>query len=357
MKAAEMEIRPDFPLMKQNDIVNFYHLQMPRWLFSRPKYKTLSLESKVAYTFLLNRFQLSRLNGWLNTQGEVFVIFTRENLAEEMQISYKKAIACFKELVATDLIWEKRVGRGNANQIYLALVELSTADSRQHSVAPFGNEGARPAETAPQDGDATVGAMLPRPAESADQEKPIPPLLTCQNSTSAPEQTAYPDLPKAHPSKNDKKEIDQSDIKTVCPSVSQRESHMTDQPDDCPQDSLQLQQLLDSCELWVLPEDVQPLFRSAIERLFYSDRLKIGMAVLPRANVRSHLWSIDGMVLQDAYGKLRRNTGQKVKNSSAYVMVTLFNSIHECQSDLLVDPYLNSLEAARRVSREGASCC
>lgn len=113
MKAAPMNMRPSFPLMTQADIVSFFHLQMPRWLFSHSKYKSLSLEAKVAYTFLLNRFQLSRLNGWINEDGEVFVIFTRESLAEEMQISYRKSIECFKELVAVDLIWERRPGRGN----------------------------------------------------------------------------------------------------------------------------------------------------------------------------------------------------------------------------------------------------
>ena len=123
MKAAPMTTRPDFPLMTQADIVSFFHLQMPRWLFSHKKYRSLSLEAKVAYTFLLNRFQLSRLNGWINSAGEVFVVFPRESLAEEMQISYRKAIECFKELAAVDLIWERRLGRGSANQIYLALVE------------------------------------------------------------------------------------------------------------------------------------------------------------------------------------------------------------------------------------------
>ena len=31
MKAENMT-HPSFPLMKQGDIVSFYHLQMPRWL-------------------------------------------------------------------------------------------------------------------------------------------------------------------------------------------------------------------------------------------------------------------------------------------------------------------------------------
>lgn len=117
MKAAPMTARPSFPLMKQGDIQNIYHLQMPRWLFTDPRYMGLALESKVAYTFLLNRFQLSRLNGGVNEDGSVFIIYTRRSLAEETQVSYRKIIEAMKELSAAGLIWEKRCGRGDTNQI------------------------------------------------------------------------------------------------------------------------------------------------------------------------------------------------------------------------------------------------
>jgi len=120
MKAAPLEHRPEFSLMKLNDVKHYYHLQMPRWLFGEKKYAdSLSLEAKVVYTFLLNRFQLSRLNGWVNDTGEVFIIYTRESLASEIQISYRKALECMKQLAAVELIWERRCGRGDANQIYL----------------------------------------------------------------------------------------------------------------------------------------------------------------------------------------------------------------------------------------------
>ena len=123
MKAAPITKKPSFPLMKQGDIQNIYHLQMPRWLFTDPRYIGLSLEAKVTYTFLLNRFQLSRLNGWLNDDGEVVIIYTRRSLSSEMQVSYHKIIEAMKELSSAGLIWERRCGRGDANQIYLALVE------------------------------------------------------------------------------------------------------------------------------------------------------------------------------------------------------------------------------------------
>ena len=140
MKAATLPDRPDFSLMKLNDVISYYHLQMPRWLFADSRYKLLALESKVAYTFRLNRFQLSRMNGWINDAGEVFIIFTRQELADEMQISFRKAIECFQELVSAKLIWERRMGRGYPNQIYLAAVQLSQEDAQAHTSAPFGKK-------------------------------------------------------------------------------------------------------------------------------------------------------------------------------------------------------------------------
>ena len=70
MRAATMKERPSFPLMRQTDVQTIYHMQMPRWLFSDPRYAGMSLDAKVSYTFLLNRFQLSRRNGWVNDFGE-----------------------------------------------------------------------------------------------------------------------------------------------------------------------------------------------------------------------------------------------------------------------------------------------
>ena len=77
MRAAKMTERPSFQLMVQTDVQSIYHMQMPRWLFSDPRYCEMSLDAKVTYTFLLNRFQLSRRNGWVNERGEVFVLVHR----------------------------------------------------------------------------------------------------------------------------------------------------------------------------------------------------------------------------------------------------------------------------------------
>ena len=135
MKAAAMKERPAFILMKQTDVQRIYHMQMPRWLFSDPRYADMSLDAKVTYTFLLNRFQLSRRNGWVNDLGEVFVIFPRRELARELRIGEKRVTAAFQKLAELHLIWEKRCGRGDANQIYLASVQ--PVDDPDYTCAPF----------------------------------------------------------------------------------------------------------------------------------------------------------------------------------------------------------------------------
>ena len=108
-------------------------------------------------------------------------------------------------------------------------------------------------------------------------------------------------------------------------------------------DEQELQEILDACELDIFEPEVARVFENAIERLFYSDSFRIGNATLPQSRVRSRLRLPDWMILDAAKDKPHSNTGQQVKNSTVYTMATVFNCIAESESDLLVDPYLNSL--------------
>ena len=80
----------------------------------------------------------------------------------------------------------------------------------------------------------------------------------------------------------------------------------------------------------------------ALERMFYSDGLKIGNARLPQDKVRSRMYEIDYNTLQSAVCNLHKNT-KPISNITAYVMSTIFNCITEEYSLLHIDPYLNSL--------------
>ena len=323
MKAAEMKERPTFTLMKQTDVQSIYHMQMPRWLFSDPRYADMSLDAKVAYTFLLNRFQLSRRNGWVNDHGEVFVIFPRKELAQELRICEQRVTAAFHKLVELKLVWEKRCGRGDANQIYLAQVQPE--DDPDYSCTPFLREecDSRTAESAVLD-----GTNSPAP----QQEPQDLPLKNRKIGGSRTAGSAVAEPQNLRPSYNNTSKKEQSYTY-----VSQPVPHgWTD-------DEAELTDILDACELSYFEPETARVFENAIERLFYSDSFRIGKAVLPQSRVRSRLHLLDGMILRTAASKLHANVDRQIKNSTAYTMATIFNCIAESESDLMVDPYLNSL--------------
>ena len=323
MKAAKLTEHPSFRLMRQTDVQNVWHMQMPRWLFSDPRYADMSLDAKVTYTFLLNRFQLSRRNGWINDDGEVFVIFPRKALAKELRICEQRVTAAFRKLAELQLIWEKRCGRGDANQIYLASV--TPIDDSSYECAPFSSReyescGSRTADSAFLDTEEPQDTRPQNPGipafRTADSDVPEPQDLGASNTDFSQPDTVFSDVSPSVPSE--------------------------DGPAD---DEKELTGILDACELSYFEPEVARVFENAIERLFYSDKLRIGQAVLPRSRVRSRLHRLNYFVLQEAEIKLHANRNVSVRDSTKYVMSTIYNCITETESDLLVDPYLNSLRS------------
>ena len=323
MKAAKLTEHPSFRLMRQTDVQNAWHMQMPRWLFSDPRYADMSLDAKVAYTFLLNRFQLSRRNGWVNDAGEVFVIFPRKALAKELRICEQRVTAAFRKLAELQLIWEKRCGRGDANQIYLASV--TPIDDPGYECAPFCSESYESCDSRTAD---PAFLEVEEPQDALPQNPEIPAFRTADSDVPEPQDLGASNIDLSQPD---------TAFSDVSPSVPSE-----DGPTD---DEKELTGILDACELSYFEPEVARVFENAIERLFYSDNLRIGQAVLPRSRVRSRLHLLNYFVLRDAESKLRANQSVAVRDSTKYIMSTIYNCITEAESDLLVDPYLNSLRS------------
>lgn len=158
---------------KINDIISCEFLKIPKAMFANEKYRKLSSDAKLAYALLYDRLSLSKLNGWINENDEVFLIYTREAIAEDLGITYKKAISAFKELAEANLIADERCGRGMANRIYIVKPELSAADAKEY----INRENLRTAEIAYQ--------------------KNEPEEENCENSISG-ESVGFSDMPKEH---------------------------------------------------------------------------------------------------------------------------------------------------------------
>ena len=286
------------------DVVNEEFLRFPLTLLANPQYKEMSLEAKFVYALLLNRLTLSQKNGWINDDGEVYLVYTREEASATLNISYKKAIAAFRELIENRLLVEQRQGRGYPNLLYVLKAELADRDA-----AEFLDSLDKPAEE---------NAVEPYP------------MQTCQNGSSRPAETAVPDLSKRHPKKieNIHTETIQSEKSpSVRPAPAARNT---------PPDEEILRSIFERCELYLFRENIQAMFRAAIERLYYSDVLKIGNARLPQETVRGYLGRLDADILMTALESMKRHEGD-VTNPTAYLMSVLVNGVCEQDSGLILD--------------------
>ena len=71
--------------------------KMPNVLFT-DKYKGLSAEAKLLYGLMLDRMQLSAINGWCDKNGEVFIFYTIAETSEVLGCGHDKATRLQREL-------------------------------------------------------------------------------------------------------------------------------------------------------------------------------------------------------------------------------------------------------------------
>ena len=314
-----------------SDVVNEEFLRFPLTLLANPHYREMSLEAKFVYALLLNRLTLSQKNGWVNGDSEVYLIYTREEAAGTLNISYKKAIAAFRELIDHRLLVEQRQGRGYPNLLYVLKAELADEDAAEFMDSmdttkenPMTESPAEPYSMQ------TCQNSTSRYADSAGQELSEPHIKTFPNSRSRPAQTAHQDVSKRHPKKIENihtENIQSERSPSVRPAPAQKSE---------PDDEDRLQTIFDRCELHLFRENIQAMFQSAIERLYYSDTLKIGSARLPREKVRIYLGRLDADILMAALESMKQNEEQVV-NPTAYLMSVLVNGICEKDSGLILD--------------------
>ena len=94
--------------------------RVPKLLITGEQFKTLSMEAKLLYGILLDRVSLSLRNGWVDEQNHVYIIYTIEQIMQEMNCSNKKAVTMLAELEKkVALIEKKRQGLGKPNLIYV----------------------------------------------------------------------------------------------------------------------------------------------------------------------------------------------------------------------------------------------
>ena len=126
----------EFIPYKANEILEHKYYQIPQELFVNPKYKdNLNSDSKILYAFLLDRLSLSNKYHWIDSNNNIYLIFTRQEVQTKLNLSEKTAIKAFKQLSQVNLILEKRQGLGKPNLIYVGKIQHEEInDTKQENI-------------------------------------------------------------------------------------------------------------------------------------------------------------------------------------------------------------------------------
>lgn len=98
---------------------------MPRFILQGE----YSINAKLLYALLLGRTQLSQKSVWVSENGDVYVIYTIRQMANDLNRSERTVKAALAELENAGLITRVRQGWNRANRIFLRLpdeVQLSS---------------------------------------------------------------------------------------------------------------------------------------------------------------------------------------------------------------------------------------
>ncbi|MCB5005397.1 replication initiator protein A [Streptococcus mutans] len=98
--------------------------RVPKQFFESSYYKKMSADAKLLYAILKDRFELSVKNNWIDEDGNIYFIFTIEEIANMIGCGKDKAIKLKKELKKYDLLEEVRQGLNRPNLIYLGSLQV-----------------------------------------------------------------------------------------------------------------------------------------------------------------------------------------------------------------------------------------
>lgn len=100
----------------------FSFYRIPRALIKDNRFKELSSDAKLLYGLMLDRMAMSMKNGWLDSENRVYIIYTLENIMDDLNCGKDKGVKILAELDRTKgvgLIERKKRGLGKPTIIYV----------------------------------------------------------------------------------------------------------------------------------------------------------------------------------------------------------------------------------------------
>lgn len=104
-----------------------------------------SINAKLLYALLLNRTMLSQKSGWVSEDGNVYVIYTIKQMANDLNRSERTVKTALCELENAGLITRVRQGWNQANRIFLQIPDRVQVSSRpEGNICPMDVQDSSP---------------------------------------------------------------------------------------------------------------------------------------------------------------------------------------------------------------------
>lgn len=262
----------DFIPYKINEILENKYYQIPQELFTNEKYKDkLNSDSKILYAFLLDRLTLSQKNHWVDNENRVYLIFTREEVQEKLNLSDKPVTKSFKQLSEVGLVYEKRQGLGKPNLIYVGKI--------QHE-------------------------EFPESENIRFQNRKISDSRNGENTIQDSENVRAINTNNIKPNK--------INLKSIHPNS-----------DD------ELKKIKQQCKLNEFSKEEKSILEDVIDGLYYKDTLKVGNVTVNHFKILAKLQLIAKENLIQLLGILKNI--DNIQNAKNYLMICLYNNLGNTQ--------------------------
>ena len=285
----------DYFYGRESDLFSF--VRIPKLLFKEERLKRLSSDSKILYGLLLDRMSLSAKNGWQDDDGRVYIIYTIDEVQDDLGCANKKAVNILAELEDIGLIEKKRQGLTKPNLIYVK--NFSSEVLKEH-------------------------------------------FQKCQNDTSGNVELTGQEVSKGRTNNTDNNNTDFSDTDSI-PFHSDRirlyrESPQENGMEGNGNDALQIRKkyqdyVAENISLEILKERY-PYQRELLDQLAElmvdvlcstKDHICVGKEDKPAPIVKAQFMKINSMHIEYVLEGLQKNT-TLVRNTRQYLITTLYNA-------------------------------
>ncbi len=347
----------DYYYGKEADQFTFYRI--PKMLIKDNRFSGLSSDAKILYGLMLDRMSLSVMNEWQDDEDRTYVIYTIEQIMEDLGCAKQKAVKILSELDSKNgigLIEKVRRGLGKADIIYVKnFVGIERVDDSCEAI-DLDDEG--DAKSGEIDTEKTHKITEVRKSNFKKyenqtsgsvkiklQEVPESKFSKYDNQTSGSMKTKLQEVPKSNSSNNYISDTESNNTDNNYNNVNENNPIISNQAVRTGASTKNEQKrLMDEMVVttWLIKDNISyddlitahPLDKKKIDELVdimvevcvsTADTVRIAGEDKPTEVVRSRFEKIDYSAIEYVLYSLKTNT-TKVHNIKNYLITTLYNS-------------------------------